>query len=120
MFEPPRVHCQILLEMEVGDRARILTPLLTPLERSPDLSWISQREPRLVSGDRELAAELQRRSLFDSMSNHMAKSANWEPETSSSAISTTVAEGIGLPRKRRIVSEIPSARPIPVIRKPSA
>ena len=36
---------------------------------------------------------LQRRSLFDSMSNHIAKSVNWLPAISSSATSTIVAVG---------------------------
>ena len=34
------------------------------------------------------------RSLFDSMSNHMANSVNWSPEITSSATRTTVAMGI--------------------------
>ncbi len=41
----------------------------------------------------------QRRSLFDSMSNHIANSVNWLPETSSSATSTTVAAGMPLPEQ---------------------
>ena len=39
----------------------------------------------------------QRRSLFDSMSNHIANSMNCEPEISSSATSTTVPTLIALP-----------------------
>ena len=37
------------------------------------------------------------RSLFDSMSNHMAKSVNWEPKISSSATRTPVAAVIEWP-----------------------
>ena len=48
-------------------------------------------EQRAAGGDAERVARApQRRSLFYSMSNHIAKSVNWMPEISSSATSTIV------------------------------
>jgi menaquinone-dependent protoporphyrinogen oxidase len=59
-----------------------------------------------------------RRSLFDSMSNHMAKSVNCEPAISSSATSTTVAGVMFSPRPRRTATAMPRPRPTAVMRKP--
>jgi hypothetical protein len=78
---------------------------------------------RVAGGNRPAALdggqESYFRSLFDSMSNHMAKSVSCMPEMSSSATRTTVATGISLPAKRRIVSTTPSTKPTKSIRKPS-
>jgi hypothetical protein len=60
----------------------------------------------------------QRRSLFDSMSNHIANSVNWLPAIRSSATRTIVAGVIGLPMIRSTVSAIPSAIPATVITMP--
>ena len=60
------------------------------------------------------------RSLFDSMSNHIAKSVNWLPEISSSATRTIVGVVISFPIRRRTTSTTPSRRPTNVIRIPSA
>ena len=62
----------------------------------------------------------QRRSLFDSMSNHMAKSVNCDPKINNSATSTTVPTDTALPMSRRTTSAMPSPRPSSVIRKPNA
>src|SRR5207247_11128383 len=58
------------------------------------------------------------RSLFDSMSNHIAKSVNCEPKIRSSATSTTVPAETALPSIRSTTSKIPRARPSRVITKP--
>jgi hypothetical protein len=62
----------------------------------------------------------QRRSLFDSMSNHIANRVNCDPKISSSATSTTVATDTALPMIRSTTSAIPSPSPMNVIRNPSA
>src|SRR6185436_12078879 len=67
-----------------------------------------------------LADPAHRRSLFDSMSNHIANSVNWLPEISSSATRTIVGVVISLPFNRRMASIAPRRRPANVIRIPSA
>jgi len=62
----------------------------------------------------------QRRSLFDSRSNHIAKSVNWLPEIRSSATRTIVGVVISFPMKRSTTSTAPRTRPTRVIRIPSA
>ena len=62
----------------------------------------------------------QRRSLFDSMSNHIAKSVNWLPEIRSRATRTIVGVVISFPCSRRITSIAPRRRPANVITSPSA
>src|SRR5947208_5497571 len=72
-------------------------------------------EPRRLR--RSLAAY--RRSLFDSMSNHIANSVNCDPKISSSATSTTVPTETMLPSTRSTTSAMPRPRPSTVIRKPN-
>ena len=72
------------------------------------------------SGNGEGRRPAQRRSLFDSMSNHIAKSVNWLPEIRSSATRTIVGVVISFPARRRMASIAPSSRPASVIRIPSA
>ncbi len=60
----------------------------------------------------------QRRSLFDSMSNHIANSVNWKPEIRSRATRTIVAAGMPWPMMRSTVSKMPSANPATVITIP--
>jgi hypothetical protein len=59
-----------------------------------------------------------RRSLFDSMSNHIANSVNCEPKIRSSATSTPVAAVMSWPRMRSTISAIPSPRPASPITRP--
>ena len=59
----------------------------------------------------------QRRSLFDSMSNHMAKSRSWSPEMTSRATRTMVAAGMSFPAMRSAVSTTP--RTTPTAKRPS-
>ena len=53
----------------------------------------------------------QRRSLFASMSNHIAKSVSCSPAMSSTATSTIVGGVISLPAMRRTTSSRPSTKP---------
>src|SRR5581483_4417879 len=58
------------------------------------------------------------RSLFDSMSNHIANSVNCDPEISSRATRTTVPTLTWWPSMRSTSSTIPSTSPARVARKP--
>jgi hypothetical protein len=60
----------------------------------------------------------QRRSLFASMSNHMANSVICSPAISSTATRTIVGVVISLPAIRSTTSRIPSASPATVISTP--
>ena len=62
----------------------------------------------------------QRRSLFDSMSNHIANSVSCDPEMIRSATSTTVPTLTWLPAMRKPSSTKPSTRPTSVARSPNA
>jgi hypothetical protein len=64
-----------------------------------------------MSPAKPLEERLQRRSLFDSMSNHMAKSRSWSPEMTKSATRTMVANGIEFPAIRSPVSISPRMSP---------
>ncbi len=111
----------------MGAVYRIARPTQCP--RSVLLSH--HREPRtlrvahgLHGATRKAAIPLperpQRRSLFDSMSNHIANSVNCDPEMRSRATRTIVAAGMSLPRMRSTVSRMPRTTPTVVIRNPKA
>src|SRR6185295_591557 len=73
---------------------------------------------RKSSRKRVESAAIQRKSLFDSMSNHIANSVKCDPKIKSSATSTTVPAETALPSIRSTTSRIPSARPIKVHTRP--
>src|SRR5207302_4879125 len=116
-------------------RARFSGPqTLRPLYRGmfgelrsrTDRRFAGQTAPRAKPGgplcgapSRRLEGKTQRRSLFDSMSNHIAKSVNWEPKISRSATRTTVPTETALPMIRNTTSVIPRPSPSTLIRKPS-
>ena len=103
----------------VARKARQRVPAIRQRgERHRNANRDAQRERREEPPRRGDAEQPQRRSLFDSMSNHIANSVNCEPEIRSSATSTIVAGVIGLPSSRSTVSTIPSTRPVTPIRKP--
>src|SRR5206468_5183503 len=105
-------ECDLAPAVEVGRMGR----------RRPRRHHDGPRQPRNAEHDREVAHGLpaHRRSLFDSMSNHIAKSVNCEPEIRSSATRTTVPTLTSLPAMRYAISMIPRTRPVKVARKPNA
>ncbi len=110
--EPKRVH-RLIVPVTRRATGAIGTPFPDSLHMHPD------SPPGWVAGN-PLRKRPQRRSLFDSMSNHIAKSVNWEPKISKSATSTTVPTDTALPMMRSTTSTMPSPRPSSVIRKPKA
>jgi hypothetical protein len=92
----------------------------TPLSPGPYLAFRLRLRTDGSPGREALPERPQRKSLFDSMSNHMANRVNCEPNVSSSATSTTVATETSFPRILSTVSAIPRPRPTRVIKNPSA
>jgi hypothetical protein len=78
----------------------------------------TQRRLRADGATAPLVAQPQRRSLFDSMSNHMANNVNCDPKISSRATRTTVPTETALPMRRSTTSAIPSPSPRSVITNP--
>jgi hypothetical protein len=123
----PRLRREVREMKRTHRRQRGLAALLTckAPKRAPfsdDIGRARRRRARPVYSRkvRSTFREGQRRSLFDSMSNHIAKSVNCEPAINSSATSTTVPTETALPAIRSAVSTIPSARPAAVITNPNA
>ncbi len=99
-------------------------------ERDPERRLGGRRKP---ARDRRKLERLERsrvhagqcttrylRSLFASMSNHIAKRVNWLPEIRSSATRTIVGVVIAFPASRSTTSTVPRTKPTDVIRRPSA
>ena len=110
-----------LLDREVlatGDEVQVTVLRLELATEGEAGVGISQLAPRARQqlhlswrGRSERPRSPQRKSLLRSRSNHIANSVNCDPKSNSSATSTTVAGGIGLPRIRSTTSAIPSPSP---------
>ncbi len=75
------------------DHLQVLRVVQADLCHCPGVACVGRKSCSVMCGPAPATSSCRRyfRSLLDSMSNHMAKSVNWEPDTSSSATSTIVA-----------------------------
>ena len=111
------VAAEVGVEVDVAElRAADEAAALDEHEQREEGDGSEQRRPAVAGEARGPGVHF--RSLFDSMSNHMANSVNCAPKISRIASSTPVAAVIPSPSERSTISAMPRPTPATVITMP--